>query len=118
MEVCDCPSRKHNADKIGGPIGVEVSAELSDLMRDDLCQLYPGFKDKFSIEIHDVADQILPVFEKSLADYAQKSFVKKDVKIHTGSHITEVKPGEMFTKERGRIGHGMVSDSTLYSALY
>ncbi|QIW97719.1 hypothetical protein AMS68_003237 [Peltaster fructicola] len=92
----------------GGPIGVEVSAELSDLVRGDLAQLYPGFKDKFTIEVHDVADQILPMFEKSLAGYAQKSFVRKDVKIHTSSHITEVQPGKLFTKERGEIGFGML----------
>jgi NADH:ubiquinone reductase (non-electrogenic) len=53
----------------GGPTGVEISAEMTDLIHDDFSVLYPELKDKFSIAIHDVAAQILSVFDQKLSEH-------------------------------------------------
>lgn len=39
----------------GGPTGVEISAELSDLLNEDMTKLYPHLKGKMAISIHDAA---------------------------------------------------------------
>lgn len=92
----------------GGPTGVELAAEMFDLIHHDLSVLYPDLKDKISISLHDVADQILTAFDKGLSEYAISSFKGRGVEPKTGSHITKVEPGVMHTKEDGEIKFGML----------
>ncbi|KAK3614455.1 hypothetical protein LTR56_027250, partial [Elasticomyces elasticus] len=47
----------------GGPTGVEITAEMYDLVHNDLIYLYPDLAGKISVAIHDVAAQILSVFD-------------------------------------------------------
>jgi NADH:ubiquinone reductase (non-electrogenic) len=92
----------------GGPTGVEITAELHDLVTNDFSQLYPDLKGKITIAIHDVASSILSAFDSSLASYALNSFTRRDVEIKTGSHITSVEADCICTKEDGRIPYGML----------
>nr|POE94218.1 putative nadh dehydrogenase [Quercus suber] len=92
----------------GGPTGVEITAELNDLIRNDYAALYPELKDKFSVTIHDVAPTILSMFDQKLAEHAMASFSKSGVSIKGLSHITEVKPGVISTREDGEIRFGML----------
>ena len=43
----------------GGPTGMEFGAELSDLVNEDLLELYPDLKGKVNISVYDVADRVL-----------------------------------------------------------
>lgn len=52
----------------GGPTGVEFAAELHDLLRDDATRHYPDLVKFASITLYDVADHILPSFDKSLVE--------------------------------------------------
>ncbi|MCJ1431871.1 hypothetical protein MMC27_001227 [Xylographa pallens] len=92
----------------GGPTGVEITAEMYDLVHDDFSKLYPDLNGKITIAIHDVAANILTAFEASLSEYALQSFTKRDVAIKTGSHITKVEADCLYTKEDGRIPCGML----------
>ncbi|MCJ1401697.1 hypothetical protein MMC11_004914 [Xylographa trunciseda] len=92
----------------GGPTGVEITAEMYDLVHDDFSKLYPDLNGKITIAIHDVAENILTAFEASLSEYALESFTKRDVAIKTGSHITKVEADCLYTKEDGRIPCGML----------
>ena len=92
----------------GGPTGVEISAEMTDLIHDDFSVLYPDLKDKFSIAIHDVAAQILSPFDEKLQQHALAAFKRSGVVVKTGSHITNVEAGVLETKEDGKIQYGML----------
>lgn len=92
----------------GGPTGIEMAAEISDLFEHDLAKLYPQLMDKMTIAIHDVAPKILGPFEEKLSEYATKSLKAKNVRIKTNSHITNVTPNIMTTKEDGDIPYGML----------
>ncbi|KAK5723375.1 hypothetical protein LTR15_005073 [Elasticomyces elasticus] len=87
----------------GGPTGVEITAEMYDLVHNDLIYLYPDLAGKISVAIHDVAAQILSVFDAKLAEYALSSFTHHDVEIKTASHITKVDNDTVYTKEDGAI---------------
>lgn len=65
----------------GGPTGIEIAAELSDLVDGDLGTLYPHLKDKMSITVHDVAPQILAPFKRKLSEYATSSLKSHNVEI-------------------------------------
>lgn len=92
----------------GGPTGIEMTAELDDLSRNELQDLYPGVADKLSIAIHDVAPNILSAYDQKLYQYANEQLVRRSIKVHTNSHIEKVERDCFYTKEEGRIGCGML----------
>lgn len=92
----------------GGPTGVELSAELCDLFERHFADVYPHLKGKASIAIHDVAPQILSVFDAKLQEYALSSFSKRGVEVVTKSHIQRVDVDSITTEEKGRIATGLV----------
>jgi NADH:ubiquinone reductase (non-electrogenic) len=92
----------------GGPTGVEVAAEISDLVRNDLMLLYPDVANKITVAIHDVATQIMSVFDQKLAEHALTSFRNHEVDVKTGSHIIRVDVSSVYTKEDGEIKYGML----------
>ncbi|KAK3060239.1 hypothetical protein LTR53_020178, partial [Teratosphaeriaceae sp. CCFEE 6253] len=61
----------------GGPTGIEFSGELRDIIREDLARLYPHLEEHVQITVYDVADKILPMFDKKLGDYAAEHFGKE-----------------------------------------
>lgn len=92
----------------GGPTGVEISAEMSDLFNEDFSKLYPKLRGKMSVTIHDAADFILGAFEDSLRQHAIGSFSKRNVRVITNSKIKDVAEDSITTEAEGRIPCGMV----------
>lgn len=92
----------------GGPTGVEISAEMSDLLNEDMTKLYPDLKGKMSISIHDAAPTILGDFEDALRQHSIQSFSKRGVTVFTDSKIKKVGADSITTEAEGRVGCGMV----------
>lgn len=92
----------------GGPTGIEMTAELDDLAHHELRGLYPDVADKISISIHDVAPNILGAYDKKLYEYANTQLVRRSISVETNSHIEKVEKGCFYTKEKGRIGCGIL----------
>jgi NADH:ubiquinone reductase (non-electrogenic) len=91
----------------GGPTGVEMAAEMSDLFSNDLSTIYPHLKGKMAIAIYDVAHAILGTFDESLREYAVASFSRRDVEVYTNVKIQEVASDRIIVKGQGDIGCGM-----------
>jgi NADH dehydrogenase len=108
----------------GGPTGIEFSAELHDLINEDMKRLYPELVQYHKITVYDVAEKVLPMFDKKLAGYAMQKFKRKGIDIKTSHHVEELRPGapaersfsddvndyHLYTlkiKEEGEIGVGM-----------
>lgn len=110
----------------GGPTGMEFSAELSDIVSEDLAKLYPTLTPLVNITVYDVASNVLSMFDTSLAEYAMEMFRRKDIKIKTSYHVQELKfglPGKapgapshgcctLVTNQEGEVGVGMCVWST------
>lgn len=92
----------------GGPTGIEMTAELDDLSQHELRGLYPEVADKLSISIHDVAPNIISTYDKKLHEYANSRLVRRHINVETNSHIERVEKDCFYTKEKGRIGCGML----------
>ncbi|KAM5368986.1 hypothetical protein ACJZ2D_009295 [Fusarium nematophilum] len=92
----------------GGPTGIEVAAELTDLFDGDLGVLFPHLKDKTSVSVHDVAPQILAPFDRKLSEYACTSLKSNKVTVKLNSHILNVTADTIETKEEGATGYGML----------
>jgi NADH dehydrogenase FAD-containing subunit len=98
----------------GGPTGIEFSAELHDLIHDDLSRMYPTLIPHCKITIYDVAPTILSMFDATLSKYAENHFLRRGIQIQTDHHVTEVRRAAgsdgalvLNTKEDGDVGIGM-----------
>lgn len=62
----------------GGPTGVEVAAELSDFVLQDMVKLFPEVPlEDVSISLMDPGDHVLRQYSPSIGEYAQKLFLEK-----------------------------------------
>ncbi|KAF2402462.1 hypothetical protein EJ06DRAFT_542173 [Trichodelitschia bisporula] len=111
----------------GGPTGIEFSAELHDIISEDLSRVYPELVPFTNITVYDVAPQVLSMFDAELGKYAMKTFRREGINIRTEHHVEclrrgppsgseDVRNGDgvytLKVKEVGEIGVGMVVWST------
>ncbi|KAH8114671.1 FAD/NAD-binding domain-containing protein [Phellopilus nigrolimitatus] len=96
-----------------GPTGVELSAELHDLLSTDIRRHYGArLADMARISLYDVAPRMLGGFEKGLADYAERKFARDGIDIKLGHHVERVEDGALHVKEQGKVPFGMLVWST------
>lgn len=110
----------------GGPTGIEFSAELHDIITEDLARLYPELTKYYKITVYDVAPKVLPMFDEKLGKYAMERFRREGISIKTLHHVEELRPGPpkgtelkddhliytLKVKEEGEVGIGMCIWST------
>lgn len=110
----------------GGPTGIEWSAELHDLIHEDMSRLYPELDKHCKITVYDVAPSVLSMFDEKLSKYAMKTFARNGIEIKTNHHVLELRPGAVIRpgvkdkfscytlnlKEQGEVGVGMCVWST------
>ena len=96
----------------GGPTGVEFSAELHDLIHDDLSKKYPALLRSVCITLYDVAPRILSMFDSALAQYATEHFARQHIDVRTRRTVTRVDDGVLHVKEEGEVPFGMLVWST------
>ncbi|ODQ51308.1 FAD/NAD(P)-binding domain-containing protein [Saitoella complicata NRRL Y-17804] len=116
FELAACPSTTEEERRQllhfvcvgGGPTGVEFAAELHDLIHDDLALLYPELYHLASISLFDVAPRILGSFDENLGEYARAKFARSGIRIRTGTHVTKIEEGKVYTKESGMERFGMM----------
>lgn len=92
----------------GGPTGIEMAAELTDLFDGDLALLYPHLKGKSLVSVYDVAPQILAPFDRRLSEYACSALKGNKVEVKLNAHITNVTEDVLETKEDGPTSYGML----------
>ena len=59
----------------GGPTGVEVAAELYDLIKEDLSRFYPTLaKSVAQVRLVELQDHILSTYDREISEYAAQLF--------------------------------------------
>lgn len=96
----------------GGPTGIEWSAELYDMIHEDMKRLYPELVKYVTITVYDVAPTVLSMFDKRLSDYAMKTFGRQGIEIKTSHHIQEIRRG---VPEGNKPSPGLKDGSSLYT---
>lgn len=114
----------------GGPTGIEWSAELHDIIAEDMSKFYPELVQYTHTTVYDVAPKVLSMFDERLSKYAMRTFKRQGISIRTNHHVEELRVGApgpvenndsvkasetvytLKTKEEGEIGCGMVVWST------
>jgi NADH dehydrogenase len=114
----------------GGPTGIEWSAELHDIINEDMRRIYPDLVNYAHITVYDVAPKVLSMFDERLSQYAMDQFNREGISVKTSHHVEELRPGapeatkkrkdvrdntSCYTiklKEEGELGIGMCVWST------
>ena len=92
----------------GGPTGIELTAELDDLSKHELRDLYPEVIDHVSLSIYDVAPNILSAYDKSLHEYATNQLLKRSINVAPNTKIENVDKEALYIKGKGRVPYGML----------
>lgn len=90
----------------GGPTGIELTAELDDLCKDELKLLYPEVAKYVSISIYDVAPHILSAYDAKLHEYATNQLLKRSIDVAPNTKIERVDKEALYIKDKGRIPYG------------
>lgn len=76
----------------GGPTGVEMAAEVYDLMNEDLSKHYPkALRNLVSVHVIQSRSAILNTFDHSVSEYAMERFKHDSIDLLTNSRVVEVK---------------------------
>jgi NADH dehydrogenase len=84
----------------GGPTGIEVVAEMAELIFGSLLKQYDNInKEDVSIIVVNGGDTILQMFDKKLSHYAEKSLIKENITVKNNIHIVELRESSAITKD-------------------
>jgi NADH dehydrogenase len=88
----------------GVATGIEFSAELYDLVTEDMARLYPDLIKYFKITVYDVAPKILSMFDEKLSKYAMEHLKREDIHIRTSHHVKNLRIGPPASSNRQTSG--------------
>jgi NADH:ubiquinone reductase (non-electrogenic) len=74
----------------GGPTGVEVAAELYDLIVDDLSKLYPEQVQDFRIRVVDLMSHVLSTYDRKISNYTAETFKRNGIDLVLNSRVQGV----------------------------
>lgn len=63
----------------GGPTGVEVAAELHDMITEDLRRVYPQLMPHVSIKLIELQDHVLSTYDRAISDFTRREFERHAV---------------------------------------
>lgn len=89
----------------GGPTGVEMAAELFDLVNEDLPRLYPMILRKdVSIHIIQSRSHILNTYDQTISEYAMSRFHHDDIDLLVNSRVQEILPDRVIFNQKDSEG--------------
>ncbi|MEW5317674.1 MAG: hypothetical protein WDW38_008956 [Sanguina aurantia] len=77
------------------PTGVEVAAELYDMIHDDLSKLYPRLIADVNIQIVELMDHVLSTYDRQISIYTANEFKRTGIKLVLNSRVSAVSEGQV-----------------------
>lgn len=65
----------------GGPTGIEVGAELHDMITEDLAALYPQLMASVKIHVINSQDHVLSTYDRKIGDYTGELYQRNGISI-------------------------------------
>ena len=82
-----------------GPTGVESAGALAELYRTNFSEDFPKVpQDKAGLILVEAGDAVLPMFKKSLQDYAKKALEKRTVEVRLGEVVEKIEATRVHLK--------------------
>jgi NADH:ubiquinone reductase (non-electrogenic) len=77
----------------GGPTGVEVAAEIHDLLHEEIAELYPELAPFAKVALVEALNRLLTSFDEALSEYTLTHFSREGIEVRTSSKVQSIEPG-------------------------
>jgi NADH:ubiquinone reductase (non-electrogenic) len=74
----------------GGPTGVEVAAELYDMVHTDLYKIYPELMKDVCISVIELQDHVLSTYDRRISEYTRKVFTRNGIDLVLNTKVKAV----------------------------
>ncbi|GMM29387.1 hypothetical protein DAMA08_021320 [Martiniozyma asiatica (nom. inval.)] len=89
----------------GGPTGVEVAAEIFDLINEDMPRLYPKLlRQEVSVHVIQSRSHILNTYDQTISEYAMKRFERDNIDLLINSRVEEILPDKVLFTQKQKDG--------------
>ena len=85
----------------GGPTGVEVAAELHDLIIEDLSKLYPDLMSYVSIRVVELMSHVLSMYDRKISNYTAEQFKRNGIELVLNSRVQSVNADSVTIVDTG-----------------
>lgn len=92
----------------GGPTGVEVAAEIHDLLRDELRRAFPELAPRARVVLVEGGARVLTQFREALAGYAERHFRREGIEVRTQTAVAAIGARELVLRGGESLPYGMV----------
>lgn len=92
----------------GGATGVEVAAEIHDLLEKELASAHPVLAPRARVILVEALPRLLSGFDDALSGYAKKHFAREGVEVRTETPVARVEPGRVCLEGGEAVECGLV----------
>ena len=71
----------------GGPTGVEVAAELQDMVESDLVKVYPELIRDVRIAVIELQDHVLSTYDRRISEYTRQIFTRCGLAVNISNKL-------------------------------
>lgn len=96
----------------GGPTGVELAAELADLLDHDVGPAFPELRGRTRVTLFEAGHHLLGAFDADLRRYAAEHFVRQGIELRLETPVSEVRADGLVLKSGEIVPAGLVAWST------
>jgi NADH:ubiquinone reductase (non-electrogenic) len=92
----------------GGPTGVEIAAEIDDLIDEELSRSYPELAPMARVVLVEAMDRLLTTFDQALGDYTRRHFLHAGIEVRTQAKVQAIQPNCVVLADGEVISCGLV----------
>lgn len=92
----------------GGPTGVEVAAEIQDLISEDLRKSYPDSAHLARVVLLEAQERLLSSYDEALAEYTREHFRRENIEVRTRSPVVQIRRGEVRLADGSHLRCGRI----------
>lgn len=93
----------------GGPTGVEIAAEIDDLIDEELHASYPPeLVSQARVVLVEATERLLTSFDEALSDYTKRHFLHSGIDVRTGSKVKAIERDRVVLEDGEVIPCGLV----------
>jgi NADH:ubiquinone reductase (non-electrogenic) len=74
----------------GGPTGVEIAAEIDDLIDEELRHSYPELAPQARVVLVEALERLLTSFDEALSDYTKRHFLHVGIEVRTQAKVQSI----------------------------
>lgn len=91
----------------GGPTGVEIAAEIQDLIHGELTDAFPRVAPLARVVIVEATERLLGGFDEALSSYTRRHFLREGIEVRTGVAVARIEEHEIFFKDDRTLPFGL-----------